>query len=188
MLPRAIPGDTPAPWKRVSAGSLLIGGRVARMSTKEHRLSSLCAKQAFLPVSPSSHSGLKAALGAQARMPVFRLGLQLIFVEASVDQRFDFFERARSIGSFTTNLQFRSLSRRQHHQTHDAFAIYFFALLFHPNLGAKATRHFDEKSGRPRVQTEPVHDRDFLLGFLRGSAGASFSIKQSHRDFSSPLN
>jgi hypothetical protein len=42
------------------------------MSTKEHRLSSLCAKQAFLPVSPANRSGLKAALGAQARMPVFR--------------------------------------------------------------------------------------------------------------------
>ncbi len=48
----------------------------------------------------------KAALGAQAGMPVFRRDLGLIFVEASVDQRFDFFERARGIGSFTTNLQF----------------------------------------------------------------------------------
>src|SRR6266700_5772500 len=188
MLPRAIPGDTPTPWKRVSADSSVIGGRVARMSTKEHRLSSLCAKQAFLPVSPSSRSGLKAALGAQAGMPVFRCDLGLIFVEASVDQRFDFFERARSIGSFTTNLQFRSLSRRQHHQTHDALAIYLFTLLFYPHLGAKPTRHFNEKCGGPRMQTEPVHDRDFLLSFLRGSAGASFSIKQSHRDFSSPLN
>jgi hypothetical protein len=82
------------------------------MSTKEHRLSRLCAKQAFLPVSPSSHSGLKAALGAQARMPVFRQGLRSIFVKASVDQRFDFFDGARSIGSFAANLQFRSLSRR----------------------------------------------------------------------------
>src|SRR6266550_3704695 len=188
MLPRAIPGDTPTPWKRVSVRSLLIGGRVARMSTKEHRLSSLCAKQAFLPVSPSSHSGLKAALGAHARMPVFRHRLRLIFVEVPVDQRFDFFERARSIGSFATNLQFRSLSGRQHHQTHDALAVYFFTLFFHPHLGAKPTRHFHEKSGEPRMQTEPVHDRDFLLGLLRGGAGASFSIKQSHRDFSSPLN
>jgi hypothetical protein len=42
------------------------------MSTKEHRLSSLRAKQAFLPVSPSDRSGLKAALGAHAKMPVFR--------------------------------------------------------------------------------------------------------------------
>ncbi len=42
------------------------------MLTKEHRLSSLCAKQAFLPVSPASRSGLQAAPGAQARMPVFR--------------------------------------------------------------------------------------------------------------------
>jgi hypothetical protein len=42
------------------------------MSTKEHRLSNLCAKQAFLPVSPANRSRLKAALGAQARMPVFR--------------------------------------------------------------------------------------------------------------------
>jgi len=42
------------------------------MSTKEHRLSSLCAKQAFLPVLPANRSGLKAALGAQAKMPVFR--------------------------------------------------------------------------------------------------------------------
>jgi hypothetical protein len=32
------------------------------MSTKEHRLSGLCAKQAFLPVSPANRSGLKAAL------------------------------------------------------------------------------------------------------------------------------
>src|SRR6267378_3436389 len=72
MLPRAIPGDTPTPWKRVSADSSVIAGRLARMSTKEHRLSSLCAKQAFLPVLPSDRSGLKAALGAQARMPVFR--------------------------------------------------------------------------------------------------------------------
>jgi hypothetical protein len=42
------------------------------MSTKEHRLSNLCAKQAFVPVSPANRSGLKAPLGAQARMPVFR--------------------------------------------------------------------------------------------------------------------
>jgi hypothetical protein len=42
------------------------------MSTKEHRLSSLCAKQAFLPVLPANRSGLKAALAAQAKMPVFR--------------------------------------------------------------------------------------------------------------------
>jgi hypothetical protein len=42
------------------------------MSTKEHRLSSLWAKQAFLPVSPVNRSGLKDALGPQARMPVFR--------------------------------------------------------------------------------------------------------------------
>jgi hypothetical protein len=42
------------------------------MSTKEHRLSNLCAKQAFLPVSSANRSGLKAPLGAQARMPVFR--------------------------------------------------------------------------------------------------------------------
>ena len=41
------------------------------MSTKEHRLSNLCPKQAFLPVSPASRSGLKAALGAQAKMLVF---------------------------------------------------------------------------------------------------------------------
>jgi len=41
------------------------------MSTKEHRLSNLCAKQAFLPVSPANRSGLKAALGAQAKMLVF---------------------------------------------------------------------------------------------------------------------
>jgi hypothetical protein len=46
------------------------------MSTKEHRLSSLCAKQAFLPVSQSSRGGLKAALGAQARIPVFGHGLK----------------------------------------------------------------------------------------------------------------
>jgi len=54
------------------------------MSTKEHRLSSLCAKQAFLPVSPSSRSGLKAALGAQAGMPVFRKQRKrlLVFVQA----------------------------------------------------------------------------------------------------------
>src|SRR6266550_4126015 len=84
MSPRAMPGDTPTPWKRVSADSSVIGGRVTRMSTKEHRLSSLCAKQAFLPVSPSSRSGLKAALGAQAGMPVFRKQRKrlLVFVQA----------------------------------------------------------------------------------------------------------
>jgi len=42
------------------------------MSAKEHRLSKLCAKQAFLPVSPANRSGLKGPPGAQARMPVFR--------------------------------------------------------------------------------------------------------------------
>jgi hypothetical protein len=42
------------------------------MSTKEHWLSSLCAKQAFLAVSPVNRSGLKAALGATAGMSVFR--------------------------------------------------------------------------------------------------------------------
>src|SRR5438046_7034037 len=84
MLPRAIPGDTATPWKRVSADPSVIGGRVTRMSTKEHRLSSLCAKQAFLPVSPSSRSGLKAALGAQAGTPVFRKQRKrlLVFVQA----------------------------------------------------------------------------------------------------------
>src|SRR2546423_13115416 len=92
-----------------------------------------------------------------------------IFVEASLDELFDFFERALGIRSFTTNLQFRSLPRRQHHQAHDALAIYLFTLLFHPHLGPKPTRHFDEKGSRPGMQTEPVHDRDFLLGFLRGS-------------------
>src|SRR6266550_1581463 len=168
MLPRAIPGDTPTPWKRVSADSSVIAGRLARMSTKEHRLSSLCAKQAFLPVSPANRSGLKDAPGAQARTPVFRdshhSGLVFrarltawgsIFVEASLNKLFDFFERALGIGSFTTNLQFRSLSRRQHHQTHDALAIYLFTLLFHPHLRPKTTRNFNEKGGGPRMQTEP---------------------------------
>src|SRR5438477_7500191 len=108
-------------------------------------------------------------------MPVFRRDRGSIFIEAPVDQRYDFFERARSIGSFATNLQFRSLARRQHHQAHDTLAIYFFTLLFHPRLGAKPTRHLNEKSGGPRVQTEPVRDSDLLLGFLRGGAGASFS-------------
>jgi len=42
------------------------------MSTKEHRVSSLCAKRAFLAVLPSNRSRLKAGLGAQARMPMFR--------------------------------------------------------------------------------------------------------------------
>src|SRR5207249_843767 len=171
MLPRAIPGDTPTPWKRVSADSSVIAGRLARMSTKEHRLSSPCAKQAFPPVLTANRSGLKAALGAQARMPgsaiavippmkvngcrdfsiPSRIGVSLgvhhaasIFIEASVDKLFDFFERALGIGSFTTNLQFRSLSRRQHHQAHDALAIYLFTLLFHPHLGPKPTRNLDE--------------------------------------------
>ena len=86
-----------------------------------------------------------------------------IFVKVSVDQHFDFFKRALSIGAFATNLQFRSLSRRQHHQTHNALAIYFFVFLFHPNLGSKSTRDFDEERGRPRMQTEPVHNRDLRL-------------------------
>src|SRR5205823_14803740 len=120
---------------------------------------SLCAKQAFPPVLPANRSGLKAALGAQARMPVFRdsrhspmkvngcrnfsipsrIGVSLgvhraasIFIEASVDKLFDFFERALGIGSFTTNSQFRSLARRQHHQAHAALATSFFTPSFLP--------------------------------------------------------
>src|SRR3981081_1499117 len=154
-----------------------------------------CVPSSVIPSEVEGSRGcyLKAfATGSLVSEPDWRFarddGLRSIFVEASVDQCFDFFERALGIGSFTTNLQFRSLSCRQHHQAHDALAIYFFALLFHPHFGAKATRHFNEKGCRPGMQTEAVHDCDFLLGFLRGGAGTSFSIKQSHRDFSSPLN
>src|SRR5256885_15953913 len=101
--------------------------------------------------------------------------MRLILVNLSFNQRLDLFERALGIGAFATNLQFRSLSCREHHQTHDALAIYFFALLFHPNLGPKTARHLNQKRRWPRMQTEPAHNRDFLFGVLRGGASSGFS-------------
>jgi len=46
---------------------------------------------------------------------------------------------------------------RSHHQTHDAFAVHLFAVLFHEHVALNRWR-FDEERGGPGVNAELVRD------------------------------
>lgn len=57
-----------------------------------------------------------------------------------------------------------SLGGRQHHQSHDAFPVDFFVILFHPDIAGKSTRQFDELCRRAGVESIFVWYRKFADG------------------------
>jgi hypothetical protein len=50
------------------------------------------------------------------------------------------------------------MSGSQHHQSHDAFAIYFFAIFFHTNFAGKTVRYFYKLRRRASVDAKFVLD------------------------------
>src|SRR4051795_7127030 len=104
MMPRASPGETPTPLNRISGlGSSVLIRWESNSDVKRRRRS-------FWP------HGLSVGRGFHPRS---------IFAEFARDQRFDFLDRLLRIGAFAADEKLRSLPGRQHHQTHDAFAVNF---------------------------------------------------------------
>src|SRR6266571_4227031 len=72
-----------------------------------------------------------------------------IFVEARVDQFFELLHCFVRVWSLATDTQFRPLPGSEHHQAHDAFAIYFLAFLRNPNFRSMTARDAHKHGGRP---------------------------------------
>ena len=55
---------------------------------------------------------------------------------------------------------FTSRSGGKHHQSHNAFAVHFFAVFFHKNFAIKSVRRLDEHGGGARMDAQFVlHDQ-----------------------------
>src|SRR5213080_4479856 len=104
----------------------------------------------------------------------------LVFVKTRLDQCLEFFHRLIGIRAFTTDVQLRSLAGSQHHQSHDALAIYLFAFLRHPDFRAVTTRNPHEHGRGSCMESQSVSDREIFFNLPNTLCATSLSIQQSH--------
>src|SRR5262249_8933649 len=88
--------------------------------------------------------------------------------------------RLVGVGPLATDVQFRSLAGSQHHQTHNALAIYNFAFLRHPDFRAVTTRNPHEHGRRPCMKPQAIGDRNVFFKLPNTLCAARFSIQQAH--------
>src|SRR5258705_4506620 len=103
-----------------------------------------------------------------------------VLVKPRLDQRLDVFHRLVGVGALTTDVQFRSLASGEHHQPHDAFAIYLFAFLRHPDFRAVTTRNPHEHCRGSCMESQPIRDREIFFNLPSMLCTTRFSIQQAH--------
>src|SRR5262245_25184539 len=81
-----------------------------------------------------------------------------ILVKTRLDQCLKFFHRLVGVRTFATDVQLRPLPGSEHHQTHNAFAIYHFPLLRYPDFRAVTTRNSHEHGRGSRVESKSIRD------------------------------
>ena len=101
-------------------------------------------------------------------------------MEKTVPQLLQLLHRFFGIRAFATNTQLRSLPSGQHHQPHDTFAVYLLAFFRYPNFRAVPAGNAHKHGGRPGMQPEPIHDRNFFLDLLDRCRAVRSSIQQCH--------
>jgi hypothetical protein len=96
------------------------------------------------------------------------LSAALFLVKAAFNQILQFLKGTLGIRTFGRNEETATLAGGEHHQTHDALAVYLLTILLYPNLGAMLVRHAHKHGCRARVQAQLVQDGHFFLD-LSGS-------------------
>ena len=91
-----------------------------------------------------------------------RITFLSVLIKLPFDQGFDFGDGLLGIRAAGVQGHFAAGTEGEHHQSHDAFAVDFFAVLFHENLGRKAVGSLDEQSGGPGVDAQLVGNCEFL--------------------------
>ena len=90
-------------------------------------------------------------------------GRQFLFlIKLSFDEGFEFGDGLQCVRAAGVDDQSAARPGGEHHQTHDAFAVDFFAVLFHENFGRKAVGGLDEQGGGPGVDAQLVGNCEFL--------------------------
>jgi hypothetical protein len=86
----------------------------------------------------------------------------LFLVKLSLDEGFDFSNGLLRVVTANVQDQFAAGAGGEHHQSHDAFAIDFFTVLFNKNFGRKSVGSLHKESGGPGVNAQLVDDDNFL--------------------------
>jgi hypothetical protein len=105
----------------------------------------------------------------------------LFLVELSFNQLLDFQESVGAIVSFNYHGNAASRPGGEHHQTHDAFAIHGFAILFDKDVAPKPIGHFHEHGGGTRVDSQFIQDHKvslFTRWFFTGAHRMSIVAKE----------
>ena len=79
------------------------------------------------------------------------------------DQFLDRGERGVGVHAFGADGDDGAVACRQHHQSHDALAIHFFAVFFHEDIRLEPIRGFDELRGGTSVNAEFVEDGELFF-------------------------
>src|SRR5258707_1808581 len=108
-----------------------------------------------------------------------------VLVKTCLDQGLDFFHRLVGVGALTTDVQLRPLASGEHHQPHDAFAIYLFAFLRHPDFRAVTTRNPHEHCCGSCMESQPIRNREIFFNLQSTLCTTRFSIQQAH--YTSPF-
>ena len=87
-----------------------------------------------------------------------------ILLELAGDQITDRIERGIRIGAIGTDRNHGTVAGSEHHETHDAFAIHFLAILLNENVRLETIGRFDELRGRAGVDAELVEDGEIFFG------------------------
>src|ERR1051325_10031280 len=103
-----------------------------------------------------------------------------LFVKSGFDKFLQLLHCLVGIWSIAANTQLRTLPSRKHHQPHDAFSVYLFAFLRHPNFRAMTAGNAHKHRSWSRMQSKPIDDSQLLFKLLRLRSAVPLSIQQSH--------
>src|SRR5438874_6263058 len=105
-----------------------------------------------------SSSGVSAS---RARCATYFTSISIyasLLIKLALNERLNFRQRLRGVMSLGVNRQLAAGTRRQHHQTHDAFAIHLFAILLHENVATEPVGCLDEERCGSSVNAQFVGD------------------------------
>src|ERR1700761_7687642 len=115
----------------------------------------------YLMLKSDEAMGISLNLKSKVQSPKWRnfsLEAQqpLFLVKLPLDERFEFGDGLRAVGAADMEDNFAAGAGRQHHQAHNAFAVDFFAVLFHENIARELVRGLHKKRRRPGMDAQLI--------------------------------
>ena len=85
-----------------------------------------------------------------------------LLIKLALDEGLDLHEGLLGVGAAGVDGEFAAGAGGEHHEADDAFAVDFFAVLFHKDFRGELVGGFDKTGGGPGVDALLVQDRQLL--------------------------